>query len=248
MDLRMLIAIGVAASLTALGCGSKDKPYKPKPAYSGKKPSLPQVPTLPNKKKKDGDAYNVWGAIHDLHSVVHAKDFQGKQVSLVGWIVQTNYDKECQDENKPAAGESCVPKCAIHKTGKGDEADCKAPVPTFWIADDKDEKDIKGKAIPVKGWSSNFAQMYTLIEGLDKDDDAKLQDEFFGMDLPVPLPALGGKAKITGSYGFTYTKSTGGAASNPRTGIMTAEKIEWPDKPPKRAVLPGMKVKNTDNE
>jgi len=247
MYLRTLVAIGLATSFLCLGCGPEEKPYKPKPAYSGKKPALPSVPTLPNKKKKDGDAYTVWGAIHDLRSVVHEKDFEGKPTTIVGWVIKTNYSEACADENKPADGEICIPECAVHKTGKATPPDCKAPVPTFWLADSKDEKDWKKHAIPVKGWASNFAQMYTLIEGLDKDDEAKLMDEFFGMDLPVPLPNVGGKVKVTGPYGFTYTKSTGGAASNPRTGIQTGEKFEWLEVPPMRAVLPGMKVKNEEN-
>ena len=247
---RTLVAVGLAAALCSgsLACGPEEKPYEPKPAYSGKKPSLPAVPTLPNKAKKEGDAYTVWGAIHDLRSVVHERDFDDKDTTLVGYVVKTNYGETCASENEQGPDEKfCVPECAIHKTGKADPPDCKAPVPTFWIAETKDETDIDGKAIPVKGWASNFAQMYSLIEGLDKDDEASLMDEFFGHDLPTPLPNVGGKIKVTGRYGITYTKSTGGAASNPRTGIMTWSKSEWVEVPPDRAVLPGMKIRNTSN-
>jgi len=249
MKFRMLLALGAAGALLSLGCGPKEQPYKPKKAYSGKKANLPAVPSLPNKSKKAGDAYTIWGATHDLRSVVHAKDFVGKQIKLVGWIIKTNYEKPCKDEFKrgPEEGD-CVPTCAIHKTGKADPAECKAPVPTYWIADDKGEKDWKTKAIPVKGFASNFAQMYTLINAIDTKDDAQLQDEFFGMDLPNPMPNIGGKVKVTGTYGVTYTKSTGGAASNPRTGIMTWQKQEWLTVPPKRAVLPGMKIRNLENK
>ncbi len=247
MSFRTLLTLAVAAGLL-VGCGPEERPYKPSPVHSGSKPTLPSVPTLPNKAKKDGDAYTVWGAIHDLRSPVHDKDFEGKEVTLTGYVVKTNFMEACKDENAPADGEECVPKCAIHKTGKADPADCKAPVPTFWIAETKDEKDLERKAIPVKGWASNFAQMYTFIEALDKDDEAQLSDEFFGMDLASPLPNVGGKVKVRGNYGFTYTKSTGGAASNPRTGIMTANKIEWTKVPPMRAVLPGMRIRNKENK
>jgi hypothetical protein len=241
--------MGMTAALVTTGCGPEEKTYQPKPAYSGKQPSLPPVPTLPNKAKKEGDAYTVWGAMHDLHSIVHGGDFADKDVSLVGYVVKTNYENPCKDEFKRGDGEDdCVPTCAVHKTGKADPADCKAPVPMFWIAESKDEKDFKKSAIPVMGWASNFAQIFTYVEALDKEDDAKLGDEFFGHDLMSPLPALGGKIKITGRYGVTYTKSTGGAASNPRTGIMSWEKSEWIEKPPKRAKLPGMKIRNEDNE
>jgi hypothetical protein len=240
MTFRTLVAAGIALSLT-LGCGSEDKPYEAKPAYSGKKPTLPQVPTLANKKKKEGDAYTIWGAIHDLRSEVHEQDFEGKDVSLVGWIVKTNWQELC-----PEGSDTCenVPECAIHKTGTADPADCHAPVPTFWIADEKDEKNTEAHAIPVKGWASNFAQIFSMVEEIDsKDDDAELMDEFFGVNLPNPLPNVGGKVKVTGQYGWTYTRSTGGAASNPRTGIVTADKMEWVEKPPERTALPGQKLK-----
>lgn len=251
MKLSKLLAVGVIACL-GTGCGPEEIPYQPKEAYTGKKPSLPAVPTLPNKAKKEGDAYTVWGAIHDLNSVVHAKDFDGQDTSIVGWVVKTNWENACKDEFKPGEGEfvsglgACVPECAIHKTGKADPADCDPPLPTFWIAETKEETDPK-KMIPVMGFASNFAQMYTYIEGLDKDDEATLADEFWAHELPRPLPNVGGKVKVTGRYGTTSEKGSGGSASNPKTGILTWNKQEWVEVPPKRAVLPGMKVRNTEN-
>lgn len=224
------VAAAVAAS-GALGCGGDESPYVPKPAVSGKKASLPAVPTLPQKQKKQGDAYTVWGITHELRSRVHAEEVNGKKASLVGYIVKTNFDQ--------------APKCAIHKTGKGDPPDCKSPIPTFSIADEKGEtKDV----IDVMGWASNFAQVYSLMEAIDhapggKGAEAKLQDEFWAVDLPNPLPNVGAKVKVTGTYGITFTKSTGGAASNPKYGIMTAEKIEYLEPPPEKAILPGMKRK-----
>ena len=152
----------------------------------------------------------------------------------VGFIVKTNYDD--------------APECAIHKTGKADPPDCKAPVPTFYIADDMGEKK---DLIPVMGFASNFAQLYTLIEGIDKapkgeEDEVALMDEFWGMDLPNPVPNTGAKVRVTGYYGVTFTKATKGVAANPKYGIMSAEKIEYEEKPPKRAVLKGMKLSKTD--
>ena len=230
MRARRRMTVAAALATTCLGCGGDELPYKPKPAVSGKKPSLPAVPTLPTKAKKQGDAYTVWGITHDLHSRVHAEDVVGKKVSIVGYIVRTNFDD--------------APKCAIHKTGKGDPPECKAQVPTFSIADEKGGKE----AIDVMGWASNFAQVYTLIEAIDKaakgkESEVKLKDEFWASDLPNPLPNIGAKVKVTGTYGVTFTKATGGAAADPKHGILTVEKIEYLEPPPEKAYLPGMKKK-----
>jgi hypothetical protein len=232
MNVRLPLALALAVSSTmSLGCGGDDEAYVPKPANSGKKPNLPAVPTLPTKAKKNGDAYTIWGVTHELHSRVHVDDVKDKKISLVGYIVKVNYDT--------------APKCAIHKTGKGDAADCKAEIPTFYIADEKGEATAM---IPVMGWASNFSQIFTLIEAIDKapkgkESEAKLKDEFWAVDLPNPLPNLNAKVKVTGQYGITSTKATGGAASNPKYGIMTVEKIEYLEPPADKAYLPGMKKK-----
>lgn len=226
------VALLCSSPFGPLGCGGDDHPYVPKPAVSGKKASLPSVPTLPTKPKKGADgAYSIWGVTHELRSRVHNEDVNGKKITLVGYVVKVNYDQ--------------APKCAIHKTGKGDPADCKAPVPTFAIADEKTEqKDM----IDVMGWASNFAQLFTMMEAIDraakgKEKEVKLQDEFWAQDLPNPIPNVGAKVKVTGTYGVTFTKATGGAAANPKYGIMTAEKIEYIEEAPERAYLPGMKKK-----
>lgn len=234
MNVRLPLAVlllPAVLSSVSLGCGGDDQPYVPKPVASGNKPNLPPVPTLPTKAKKVGDAYTIWGATHDLRSRVHNEDVNGKKISLVGYIVKTNY--------------ATFPPCSVHKTGKGDAADCKAPVPTFSIADDKAEtKDM----IDVMGWASNPAQLFMLIEGIDKavkgkEGEVKLKDEVWNTDIPNPIPNVGAKVKVTGTYGSVYTKSTGGAASNPKYGIMTPEKIEYLEPPTDKVYLPGMKPK-----
>ena len=237
--------LAVLAAATTVGCGGDEVQYQPKPAYSGKKATLPAVPTLPNKKKKDGDAYSIWGVTHELRSRVHHDDVSGKKLTLQGYIVKTNYSEKCADKMNTANSTDCTPECAVHKTGKQDVAECHSPIPTFWIADSKDEKK---DMIAVMGWASNFAQMFTMIDGLNrsakgKEGEVKLADEFWGNDLPNPLPAIGMKVKITGQYGETFTKATGGAASNPRYGIMTYEKMEVVEPAAEPALLPGMKKK-----
>lgn len=226
-----LVAALSALSVGALGCGGDEQPYAPRPAVSGKKAALPAVPTLPTKVKKQGDAYTIWGVTHDLRSRVHVEEVNGKKISIVGYIVKTNID--------------AAPKCAVHKTGKGDPADCKSSIPTFSIADEKTEtKDM----IDVMGWASNWAQVFTMIEGIDKaakgkELEVKVADEFWGMDLPNPIPNVGAKVKVTGTYSTTFTKATGGAAANPKYGIMTVEKIEYLEPAAEKAYLPGMKRK-----
>jgi hypothetical protein len=230
--LAILFALASACGAAALGCGPSEEPYKAKAAVSGKKASMPAVPTLPQKQKKTADgAFTIWGITHDLRSRVHFEEVNGKQVSIVGYIVKTNFND--------------APACSIHKTGKGDTPDCKAPIPTFSIADEKGEaKDT----IDVMGWASNFAQVFTLIESIDKaakgkEAEVKLADEFWGAELPNPIPNVGAKVKVTGTYGVTFTKASSGAAANPKFGIMTAEKIEYLEPPPEKAYLPGMKKK-----
>jgi len=62
IDLRRAALLSASAGLLLLaqvGCGEKPKEYAPRPAYSGKKLTLPAVPTLPQKKKKDGDSFTI---------------------------------------------------------------------------------------------------------------------------------------------------------------------------------------------
>jgi len=224
-----LTAICAIASSVALGCGGDEQKYKPKPAFSGAAAQLPAVPTLPKKNKKVDGAYTVWGASHDLRSRVHNKDVAGKEITLIGYIVKVNYTD--------------APECAIHETGEGDPADCKAPVPSFSIADEKGEEKA---VIEVMGWASNFAQIYSLIEEVDKaakgeEGEIEAMDEFWGQKMMIPIPNLGAKVKITGNYDVTFTKATGGAAANPKYGIMTAATIEYLEMPETLANLPTMK-------
>lgn len=214
-------AASLLLGVLTVGCGAEDIAYEPKPAHTGTKPSLPPVPTLPNKKKMEGDAYTVWGASHDLRSRVHHDDFKDKEISIVGFIVDVNYDD--------------APECAVHRMGKADGPDCVAPVPTFWIADSQGEKDEK---ISVMGWAENFAQVYSMMEALEKDEEASMTLPRLQVPVPTPLPAVGGKVKVTGRYATTYTGATAGTASNPKWGILTYQKLVYLEKPPEAAAFP----------
>lgn len=231
-----------AAPLTS-ACGSEEKGYEPKGAPSGRAAAVPSPPTLPQKKKKEGDAYTVWGVSHDLRSKVHREEVNDKKISIVGYIVKTNM-VACKDDKK-AVEEGCVPECAVHKTGKEDGVDCKAPVPAFFIAD---EKDYKGEEmIQVMGWASNFAKIYDAITdydkatNLEKQAEVKIEDAVWGTTLPNPLPAVGARVKVTGTYGVTFTKATSGTAANPKYGIMAVDSTEVLEPAPELSNLPGMK-------
>lgn len=226
---RSLLVAATAASVAA--CGSNnDEPYKPAPAYSGRKADVPAVPTLASKPIKQGDAYTVWGVQHHLHSRVHAAEVNGKELSIVGYVVKTNLMD--------------APLCAVHKTGKADEKDCEGkvvPIPTFWIADEKgDEKN----AIRVMGWASNYAQVFDAISkyGDGKKEVKELvKDEFWGNDVPNPLPSVGAKVQVTGTYGTSFSKSTSGVQTDPVHGILTFQKLNYLEPPTELAKLPGMK-------
>jgi hypothetical protein len=213
------------------GCGGGEGPdYKPKPAYSGKAAALPPVPTLPKKPKKNGDAYTVWGAIHDLHSRVNSPKLLAQEtITLVGYIVKTNLDQ--------------APPCAVHKTGKADGKECeKNPpaVPQFWIADEKTSP--LSEAIPVLGWASNYAKIFDAIEKYKKKDNKDpAKDDAWGAIIPNPLPAKDAKVKVVGKYATTFTLASTGVEANPLTGILTFKTMEYLEPPPVPGTLPGMK-------
>jgi hypothetical protein len=206
-------AVGVVA-MAAVGCGGEDEPYKPAPAWSGRKASLPAPPALPQKPVKAGDSYTVFGAIHHLRSRIHDKEVTGKDITITGYIVESNI---------PTA-----PMCAVHKTGKKDPDDCKdIPIPTFAIADEKG--DTSGPRIRVLGWASNFANVYeAYVKYKGKKDPPKelYRDEVWSVEVPFPLPSVGAKVRVTGRYGYTFTKASSGIVSDPQSGVLTFTKLE----------------------
>jgi hypothetical protein len=208
---------GIALILGAVSScgGGDDNPYKPQPAWSGKQASLPAPPTLPNPSTfKQGDAYTVAGAIHQLKSLLHAKDVTAQPISIVGYIV---------DSNIPRA-----PDCAIHKTGKKDPDNCTPELPSYWIADDK--ANTKGPKIRAVGWARNFAVIFdamTAYKKLKPGDQPKepINDDILNVPLPFPLPAVGMKVKLTGSYNFSKTVVSD-MVSEPSGGVIAPTKLE----------------------
>ncbi len=214
---------------TALtGCGPEEPKYEPVPAVSGISATLPPVPTVPEKPVKDGDAYTVWGASYHMRNRVHEKEVVDQKLTIVGYITRTNL--------------ADAPECAVHATGKGDPEGCKAPVPTFWIADTKDAPE--NEQMKVMGWASNFANIYSAIEEYDKakgDEKPEYMDQTWGAQLPYPLPVAGAKVKVTGVYSTAFTQASSGIVADPIMGIMSYQSMEYLETPDELANLPGMK-------
>ena len=187
---RASCTLGLTAVLgTAVGCGGggDDNPYKPQPAWSGKAASLPSPPTLPSTPIKNGDC------LHRLRRGASAEEHDARKdvtsppaISITGYIV---------DSNIPRA-----PDCAVHKTGKADPEGCTPEVPSFWIADNKD--DTKGLKVRVVGWARNFAviydamQMYKKIKPGEQPTDKQIvTDDMLNVPEPFPLPGRGRAGK-----------------------------------------------------
>ncbi len=224
---HVLCNIGLAAVVAASsGCGGDDNPYKPEPAWSGKKPSLPAPASLPSTPLRGGDgSYTIYGAIHQLRSLMHSKDVTANPISITGYIV---------DSNVPRA-----PDCAVHKTGKADPANCEAEIPSFWIADDKGS--TKGLKIRVVGWARNFAVIYDAMTAYNKvkageQPKEPVSDDILNVAVPFPLPSVGAKVKITGSYNTSKTVGSEMAA-DPQGGVLAYQKMETVEPAPAPAAF-----------
>jgi len=221
---RLVGALLALLGVTAAGCGGEENPYKPQPEWSGKAANLPAPPTLPNTPIKQGDGtYTVYGAIHQLRSLLHVKDVTAQPISIGGYIV---------DSNIPRA-----PDCAVHKTGKKDPDNCTPEVPSFWIADEKGA--TKGSRIRVVGWARNFAVIYDAMKAykdVKAGDQPKkpVTDDMLNVDVPFPLPAVGAKVKITGAYNVSKVVVSD-MVSEPLGGVIAYQKIETLEPAPEAA-------------
>lgn len=229
-----LLATVVAAPLICgavlVGCGDEGEPYQPLVPPTGVKANLPSVPPVPKNPIKEGEAYTVWGVSYHLRSRVHHNDVAGRDLKVTGYITATNL--------------ADAPKCAIHATGKQDPEGCEAPIPTFWLADSKDAP--KDQSLRVLGWASNYAQLYDAVNDYRKRRRSKkeaepLQDAFWGVKIPYPLPGPGAKVTVTGNYSTAFTRATSGTVADPIMGVLTYDDIEYHEEPAELATLPGMK-------
>ena len=227
-----LHTLGIAALLAAAaGCGGDDNPYKPQPAWSGKKANLPAPPTMPATPIKSGDSYTVYGAIHQLRSLLHGKEVTANPITITGYIVDSNVGR--------------APECAIHKVGKADPDKCAPEVPSFWIADEKG--NTKGTKIRIVGWARNYAVICDAMKAYNKlkpgeEPKKPVNDDILNVALPNPLPSIGAKVKITGAYNVTKTVVSD-MVSEPLGGVMAMQKIETVEPAPAPAAF---SVKKTD--
>lgn len=228
-----LLTLGTLAMLGATsGCGGDDNPYKPAPAWSGKKANLPAPPAMPTTPIKQGDgSYTIYGAIHQLRSLLHSKDVTAQPIAITGYIVDSNIGR--------------APKCAIHKTGKADPPDCNAELPSFWISDNKG--DMKGPKIRVIGFANNNASICDAMKAYNKlkpgeQPKEPVTDQILNVALPNPLPAIGAKVKVTGSYNIAKTVVSD-MVSEPAGGVIAMQKLDTLEPAPAPATFP---VKNPD--
>jgi hypothetical protein len=204
-------------------------PAPPRPVASGPL-ALPRVPELPKRLLKVGDAFTVWGASYSLRSRAHRKDVvspDGKPVpiAITGYVTKTNL--------------ADAPKCAVHAAGRADPPDCRSPIPAFWLGDTKDA--APADCIRVLGWAANFPQIYSAIASFDRKQPAAYSDAFWGVEIPNPLPAVGAKVTVYGSYGPSFTKASAGVDVEPQMGILTYERLELLEPASELATLPGVR-------
>ncbi len=222
---QAMVGIAALLAVVASGCGGDDNPYKPQPAWSGKKANLPAPPTLPSTPIKTGDSYTVYGAIHQLRSLIHGKDVTAAPISVTGYIV---------DSNIPRA-----PACAIHKTGKADPDKCETEVPSFWIADEKG--NTKGPKIRIVGFARNYAVLCDAMKAYNKlkpgeQPKEPVQDDILNVAEPNPLPSVGAKVKITGAYNVAKTVVSD-MVSEPTGGVMALQKMDTLEPAPSPAAF-----------
>lgn len=183
------------------------------------------MPRIEARPLKSGDDFTVWGASYSLRNRFEAPSVRGRKIPLIGFIVATNLDT--------------APRCAVHARGIADPPNCKAPLPAFWVGDTPDaplERSIK-----VVGWAANYAQLHDAIREYAQHPDAKVEDDFWGITIPNPIPAKGAKVRIVGTHSNEFTKATTGIEADPVMGILDPERVEVLSPAPKKATLPGMR-------
>jgi hypothetical protein len=218
LGLSMLVA-------SMSGCGEKLK-YKPEPAYSGPKASLPKPPAIPSPATfKEGSAWTIYGLQHQLANPRHRPEVDMKGATITGYVVDIYKPKE------PEGKEGCIypqkkhPPTSKEPTPKGVACDTvKYEPPHFYIADSKDEKN-PAKMVTVMGYASSYIQQAMAIDFYKKHPEVKIEsskEEDLYMDnnyssyiTILGEPKIGSKVTITGLFGTKYEEGQGGRRTVP---------------------------------
>lgn len=223
-------AIVLGASVLVGGCGEKVK-YKPEPAYSGPKPSLPKVPQVPATTTwKNGTNWTVYGLQHQLMNPKHRKEVDGVPAVIEGYVVKVYRPTE------PAGKEGCIypqkkaAPTSKDPTPKGVQCDTvKYEPPHFFIADNKDEKN-PAKMITVMGYASSYIQQYMAVDQYKKknvlekgdrvktlekitalkDDDKYLDNNYSATITILGEPKIGARVVVSGQFAARYQEGQGG--------------------------------------
>jgi hypothetical protein len=200
--------------------------YVAEPAGAGARPDLPR-PALIREPLRAGDAFTVWGASFYLRNPFHRAEVVGKQLAISGYIVKTNLPD--------------APACSVHAAGKADPPDCRAEVPTFWLGDRRDAPLTD--CIRVLGFASNYAQLHdALLQYASGKPSGDYTDALWGQVIPNPIPAVGARVTVHGSYDTKFTMASSGAVRDEVMGLLTYVSLELLEPAPVAATLRGMKL------
>jgi hypothetical protein len=187
-------------------------------------PHLPAV-ELHKQPLKSGDAYTVWGLGYALRSRQHRESVTSAPITVTGTIGATNLAE--------------APPCAVHPADRADPENCMHAVPLFWLCDRPDA--ALSDCVKVLGFASNFAQIHDAIQHFDRGQS--YLDTFFGVTTPNPLPAVGARVTVKGTFGTTYAKASSGSEADDIRGIVTFASMTTLEPASEPATLPGMKRK-----
>jgi hypothetical protein len=152
--------------------------------------TLPPPPALPERPERVGEDFTVWGIKKALRSPGGIEQLKGREVTVVGVVVATNF--------------AAAPACALHPIGRADPEGCLAPVPAFFLADEPGETRYRLKVI-------GFASRWSTLVAAEAREKARQQgpfaDPLWARPVPLPLPAPGARVKVRGTMGFIFRPS-----------------------------------------
>lgn len=225
---RSLARLGVAGQVEPEGEATAEAPPPVSVVPSTVPVLLPPPSALTPPPLKVGDDFTVWGASYALRSRAHRSEVVSENedhpITVTGYITRTNLPD--------------APKCAVHRPGRADPEGCVSPFPTFWIGDTKDA--APEDCISVIGWASNFAQVYEAIRAFDRRNPSQYIDGFLGVGVPNPLPAVGAKVTVRGTYGTKVRVATAALEPDTTMGILTYRSYTVLEQAPELGTLPGV--------